>query len=390
MWNRFRRDSDLYELDVKEAAAAIKSGPARWDALDEWRAAGGVDGDPYAVCRYAWGPMRARVQLTAAELLAAYLAGDAELTLYRMVLDYGDGPTEFIWPDQPRTCCGYESGCDGTAPPLNVRHWGRPDVYLSERGRYCRVCGAARYFALLTQRRLDSDETAPLGESEPLEALPPATLTAIARDGGRRRCWGSRPLNPTRRAGEAPSPARRSHLPMRPSKVAPGELGLLAGSVRIGTDNRCAAEKCGPRARRSARVSLAQPPSKPRPANRRHTLIANRRRHAAPPPPRASPRTASELRSCVVVPVSGRDWPLVDPGLDLGAAPADGAAAWASEEGSAGGSRRSLCAAKASCGSGPSWRVRQRRGESAVPSLAFGSVAPRGAPWGCQWSLRRC
>ena len=119
---------------------------------------------------------------------------------------------------------------------------------------------------------------------------------------------------------------------MRPSKVAPGELGLLAGSVRIGTDNRCAAEKCGPRARRSARVSLAQPPSKPRPANKRHTLIANRRRHAAPPPPRASPRTASELRSCVVVPASGRDWPLVDPGLDLGAAPADGAAAWASEE----------------------------------------------------------
>ena len=119
----------------------------------------------------------------------AYLAGDAELTLYRMVLDYGEGPTEFIWPDQPRTCCGYESGCDGTAPPLSVRHWGRPDVYLSERGRYCRVCGAARYFGLLTQRRLDSGETAPLGESEPLEALPPATLTAIARDGADAVAW---------------------------------------------------------------------------------------------------------------------------------------------------------------------------------------------------------
>ena len=37
-WDRFRRDSDLYDLDVQEAAAAIKSGPARWDALDEWRA----------------------------------------------------------------------------------------------------------------------------------------------------------------------------------------------------------------------------------------------------------------------------------------------------------------------------------------------------------------
>ena len=99
VWNRFRADSGLYDLDVKEAAAAIASGPARWDALDEWRAAGGVDGDPYAVCRYGWGPMRARVQLTAAELLDWYLAGDAELTLYRMVLDYGrvqpssSGPT---------------------------------------------------------------------------------------------------------------------------------------------------------------------------------------------------------------------------------------------------------------------------------------------------------
>ena len=182
-WDRFRRDSDLYDLDVQEAAAAIKSGPARWDALDEWRAAGGVDGDPYAVCRYAWGPLRARVQLTAAELLAAYLAGDAELTLYRTVLDYGDGPTEFIWPDQPRTCCGKQSGCDGTAAPVRFSRWGRPDVSLSPHGLCCRVCGAGRYFGLLTQRPLSSDETAPLGDSEPLDALPPATLTAIARDG---------------------------------------------------------------------------------------------------------------------------------------------------------------------------------------------------------------
>ena len=183
VWDRFRAGSDLYDLDVQEAAAAIKSGPARWDALDEWRAAGGVDGDPYAVCRYAWGPMRARVQLTAAELLAAYLAGDAELALYRTVLDYGDGPTEFIWPDQPRTCCGKQSGCDGTAAPVRFSRWGRPDVSLSPNGLCCRVCGAGRYFGLLTQRPLSSDETAPLGDSEPLDTLPPATLTAIARDG---------------------------------------------------------------------------------------------------------------------------------------------------------------------------------------------------------------
>ena len=104
VWDRFCADSGLYDLDVQQAAAAIAAGPARWDALDEWTPAGGVDGDPYTVCRYAWGPMRARVHLTAAELLARYLAGDAELTLHRIVIDYGDGPTEFIWPDQPRHC----------------------------------------------------------------------------------------------------------------------------------------------------------------------------------------------------------------------------------------------------------------------------------------------
>ena len=184
VWDRFRRDSDLYDLDVKEAAAAIKSGPARWDALDEWTPTGGVDGDPYAVCRYAWGPLRARVQLTAAELLAAYLAGDAELALYRTVLDYGDGPTEFIWP-RP-------------APHLLRqtkrlrRHRGAGEVQpLGAPGRL--PVPARALLPGLRRRPLlraadpatlsDSDETAPLGDSEPLDALPPATLTAIARDG---------------------------------------------------------------------------------------------------------------------------------------------------------------------------------------------------------------
>ena len=123
VWDRFCADSGLYDVDVQEAAAAIAAGPARWDALDEWTPAGGVDGDPYTVCRYAWGPMRARVQLTAAELLAAYLAGDAELTLHRIVIDYGDGPTEFIWPDQPRTCCGQQSGYKGSWR-VSARHVG--------------------------------------------------------------------------------------------------------------------------------------------------------------------------------------------------------------------------------------------------------------------------
>ena len=183
VWDRFRVDNDLYDLDVGEVAAAIAGGPARWDALDEWTPAGGVDGDPYAVCRYAWGPLGARVQLTAAELLERYLAGDADLSLFRMVVDYGEGPTEFIWPDQPRTCCGQQGGCGGDAAPVRIRNWGRPGVYLSAHGRYCGVCGAGRYFGLLTKRPLGSDETAPLGVSEPVDALPPATLTAIASDG---------------------------------------------------------------------------------------------------------------------------------------------------------------------------------------------------------------
>ena len=159
------------------------SGPARWDALDEWRAAGGVDGDPYAVCRYAWGPLRARVELTAAELLDRYLAGDADLRLYRMVADYGEGPTEFIWPDQTRICCGFETGYGDVAAPVRIHGWGHPHVSLSASGRCCRICGTTYIGRLLTRRRLDSDETAPLGTVETLDALSPAALTAIARDG---------------------------------------------------------------------------------------------------------------------------------------------------------------------------------------------------------------
>ena len=183
VWDRFQADCHLYELTVGEAAAAIVAGPVRWDALDEWRAAGGVDGDPYAVCRYAWGPLRARVELTAAELLDRYLAGDADLRLYRMVADYGEGPTEFIWPDQSRICCGFETGYGGVAAPVSIHGWGRPHVSLSASGRCCRICGTGYIGRLLTRRRLDSDETAPLGTVEALDALPPAALTAIARDG---------------------------------------------------------------------------------------------------------------------------------------------------------------------------------------------------------------
>ena len=183
VWDQFRSYSDLYELDLAAAATAIAGGPARWEALDEWNPAGGVDGDPYSVCRYEWGPLRARVELTPAELLQRYLAGDAALRLHRMVLDYGDGPTELIWPDQTRLCCGFETGTGDVVPPIRVHGWGRPHVYLSPGGRCCRICGTSYWGRLLTRRRLNSDETATLGISETLDDLPPATLAAIACHG---------------------------------------------------------------------------------------------------------------------------------------------------------------------------------------------------------------
>ena len=204
VWERFRADSDLYELDAQQTIAAIKAGPALWDALDEWTPAGGVDGDPYAVCRYAWGPMRARVQLTAAELLAAYLAGDAELALHRIVIDYGDGPTELIWPDQPRTCCGQQSGHNGTAPAANVHHWGRPNAYLYAHGRLLpglRRCPLRQPVdpPAPRQRR----DHASRRERTPRSA-PPGDAAGDRPRRRRRHRLRPTPLNPTRRAGAAP------------------------------------------------------------------------------------------------------------------------------------------------------------------------------------------
>ncbi|MDE0653923.1 MAG: hypothetical protein OXI26_09745 [bacterium] len=183
-WDRFRSASGLYELSLEEAAEAIAAGAVAWEALDEWSPSGGVDGDPYGVCRFGWGPLRARVRLTAAELLAVYLAGDADLTLYRGVYDYGDGPTEFIWPHQGRVCCGFEIGARGDrAAPIRVHDWGSPHVSVSEAWGCCRICGTSYPGALLTRRRLEDGETATLGVTETLDGLPQATLAAIARHG---------------------------------------------------------------------------------------------------------------------------------------------------------------------------------------------------------------
>ena len=130
VWDRFRSASDLYEFDVQSVAAAIAGGPARWDrmAVDDWTPAGhqASTATPMRCAATCWGPLGARVQLTAAELLERYLAGDAELSLYRMVLDYGEGPTEFIWPMRP------------------VLHVLRPPVRLRRRPPAARHCRRGR------------------------------------------------------------------------------------------------------------------------------------------------------------------------------------------------------------------------------------------------------
>ena len=184
LWEHFGEDSGLYDLTLAEVTEAVVAGPVTWDAVDQWRAGGGVDGDPFTVCRYAWGPLRASVQLEPRELLELYLRGDVDLRLHRMVADYGEGRTEFIWPEQARACCGQSREFDGSAPPVNITRWGRPGVTLWAAGRRCRVCGAAHYGSLLTCRPADGDAAElPLGVAEPLDALPAETLTAIARDG---------------------------------------------------------------------------------------------------------------------------------------------------------------------------------------------------------------
>ena len=181
-WDCFCVDGDLYELSLGEVVEAIRGGPPSWEALDEWTPAGGVDGDPFTVRRFAWGPLRARVELQAAELLESYLAGDAELVLRRTVIDFGKGATEIIWPEQPRVCCGYSCGFD-ELPPISVHRAFRPDAALSARGRICRVCMVARYASILTCRAVDGDATTPLGAVETIDGLPNGTLAAIARDG---------------------------------------------------------------------------------------------------------------------------------------------------------------------------------------------------------------
>ena len=96
LWDRVRDRCELPAATLGDVVEALRSGGRCWSALSGWEPAGGVDGDPFLVARYRWAGLLASVKLDAHELLARYLAGEADLTLYRTVIDAGGGRTEFI------------------------------------------------------------------------------------------------------------------------------------------------------------------------------------------------------------------------------------------------------------------------------------------------------
>ena len=67
--------------------------------------------------------------------------------------------------------------------------WGYLHPDDVERPHRCGACGAALVGGILARRRLGAGEEAPLGVREPLDALPAATLDAIARHGVAGVAW---------------------------------------------------------------------------------------------------------------------------------------------------------------------------------------------------------
>ena len=188
--DRIRRACDLWAATIDDVVEAVRSGGHCWTARGGWAPRGGVDGDPYLVARYAWGPLRAAAKLDSHELLALHLAGDADLTLYRTVVDAGGGRTEFIWAAQRFACCGRDWPlAGGDRIPVWTAHWGDPDsrwgapqALLWSQGVQCMICGAVSYPSWLTRRPVD-DNAGPLAVIEPIDELPPATLAAAAVEG---------------------------------------------------------------------------------------------------------------------------------------------------------------------------------------------------------------
>ena len=181
-WSRFCAAGALGAVSVEEVADAIAGGPVQWTPASEWTPGGGVDGDPFTVCRYRWACLRAQVRLEPAELLARHLAGDADMTLYRVFLDYGCGTQEVIWPRQNMACCGTDRVVDDVRPPLRISNWGRHDAAPRSVGRQCLVCGGVLHGSWLTCWPAGRT-TLPHGVVEALDALPAETLAAGRREG---------------------------------------------------------------------------------------------------------------------------------------------------------------------------------------------------------------
>ena len=180
VWDDFRSQNGLRGATLPDVVDAITSGAAQWTPLCDWTPSGGALGDPFTVCRYAWGSLRLAVRLEPPELIERHLAGDAPLTLYRGVLDYGDGPQEIIWPHQQFICCGRAHRlCDEARWPCRPESWLRRDTEMLTAATQCPDCGAIGSGSWLTFRPLESAEE-PLAVVGRIDAVPPETLAATA------------------------------------------------------------------------------------------------------------------------------------------------------------------------------------------------------------------
>ena len=190
LWDLVADRCDLPAATLGDVVVALRSGGRCWEALSGWEPAGGADGDPFLVARYRWAGLLASVKLDSHELLARCLAAEADLALYRTVIDAGGGRTEFIWPAQRFVCCGRDWPLAGgdRIPVWTAQwadrdsRWGRPGALLVAQGVQCMICGAVSYPSWLTRRDVP-DHTGPLAVIEPLDDLPAETLAAAAAHG---------------------------------------------------------------------------------------------------------------------------------------------------------------------------------------------------------------
>ena len=163
---------------------ALNSSTGCWRSLCDWSPTGGAFGDPYTVCRYAWGSLRFAVKLDNHELSRLHLNGDIALDLRRSFLRDDSATWEIIWADQRFSCCGRD-----WTPDVWLPFWvTRPDKptdrlprRLRSRDAQCKLCGSNNEFSPLTCRQVE-ETPAKLGAVERIDILPPAALAALQAD----------------------------------------------------------------------------------------------------------------------------------------------------------------------------------------------------------------